>query len=96
MFCSAPDCSDTRAVVVKRCKEAIVLGCIEHVDQTVPGNGREQQQKSDYFDDNDGNWWHIYYNDDKGDNLDAEARYDAALGPFLPLSPASEYSRQST
>ena len=37
-----------------------------------------------------------YYNDDKGDNLDAEARYDAALGPFLPLSPASEYSRQST
>ena len=37
-----------------------------------------------------------YYDDDKGDNLDAEARYDAALGPFLPLSPASEYSRQST
>ena len=37
-----------------------------------------------------------YYNDDKSDNLDAEARYDAALGPFLPLSPASEYSRQST
>ena len=38
----------------------------------------------------------VYYNDDKSDNLDAEARYDAALGPFLPLSPASEYSRQST
>ena len=37
-----------------------------------------------------------YYNNDKGDHLDAEARYDAALGPFLPLSPASEYSRQST
>ena len=55
MFCSAPDCSDTRAVVVKRCEEAIVLRRVEHVDQTVPGNGREQQQKSDYFDDNDGN-----------------------------------------
>ena len=59
MFWLAPDCSDTRAVVVQRCKEPIVLRRVEHVDQTVPGNGREQQQKSDYFDDIDGNWWHI-------------------------------------
>ena len=82
-------------MVVKRCEEPIVLRCVEHVDQTVPGNGREQQQKSDYFDDNDDND-DTYCKDDKSDNLDAEAKYDAALGPFLPLSPASEYSRQST
>ena len=32
-----------------------MLRRVEHVDQTVPGNGLEQEQKSDYFDDNDGN-----------------------------------------
>ena len=55
MFCAVPDCSDTRAVVVQCCEEPIVLRRVEHVDQTVPGDGREQQQKSDYFDDNDDN-----------------------------------------
>ena len=32
-----------------------MLRRVEHVDQTVPGNGREQQQKSDCFDDNEDN-----------------------------------------
>ena len=46
---------DGGAVVVQGREEAVVAAHVEHVDQTVPGNGREQQQKSDYFDDNDGN-----------------------------------------
>ena len=64
-----------------------MLCSIEHVDQTVP-----DQHHCDDHDDCD----HDHTDDGQDDNLDAEARYEAALGPFLPLSPAKDYSKQST
>ena len=68
-------------MVIKSVEEVVVLCSVEHVDQTVP-------DKHHYDDDHN--------NDNEDDYLDAEARYEAALGPFLPLSPANEYSKQST